>query len=111
VKLVVVVVNDPARIEDVLACLIDLEVGGVTVCETTAAIAVLAQEAPLFAGLRELVTAPRSHSRTVFGYTEDADVLDRLERVLREVGYDLAAPGAGFAFLLDLERFVGGVEP
>jgi len=109
-KLLVVVVNDPVRVEDVLAALFELDVTGMIVLESETAMHLLATEVPLFAGLRHLVQSPRSHNRCVFSLTEDPEVLRKLDRMLKEIGFDIAAPGAGYALLLDAEGFIGGRE-
>jgi len=109
-KLVIVVLNIPHRTEDCLAALVDLDVAGLQVMDTSSVMCFLAQEAPIFAGLRQLLTRPQSHSKTIFGLTEDAEIIAKLARTLREIDLDLEKSGAGYAFLLPLADWTGGID-
>ena len=107
-KLIIVVLNDPSRVEDVLPALVEMDVRGMVVIAGETAMNVLAAEAPLFAGLRQLIESPRAHNRTVFGITDDSDILRKLALMLKEVGFDITAPGDGHALLLDVQDAIGG---
>jgi len=108
--LLIVVLEDPDRIDDVLSACVTLEVAGLQVTDTQSVVGLLAAEAPIFAGLRQLVTRPRADSKVVFGLTDEDDTLDRLTRLLRKVDLDLDAYGTGYAFTVGVSQWVGNLD-
>lgn len=109
-KLLMLIVNDVDRLEDFFSALIELDVEGVQAVDARSATSLLAAEAPIFAGLRQLLTRPRGESKLLLGLTEDADILTRLADTLRRIDLDLDEPGVGFALLLPVEGLTGQVD-
>ena len=109
-KLLMLVVNDVDRLEDFFSALVELDVEGLQAVDASSATSLLAVEAPIFAGLRQLLTRPRGESKILLGLTEDGDVLLRLADTLRGIGLDLDEPGVGFALLLPIEGLAGHVD-
>jgi len=105
-KLLILIVEDADRVEDCLSAVVELDVAGVQVVDSSAVINVLAREAPIFAGLRELITRPKADSKLILGITKK-EILPELHRLLKRVGIDLDSPGVGYAFLLPIEGLVG----
>jgi len=108
-KLLVLVVEDADRVEDCLSAVVELDVAGVQVIDAAAVMDVLAREAPIFAGLRELIARPKAESRLIVGVCR-SDVLRELDRLLKRVGIDLDQPGVGYAFVLPLEAHIGQLD-
>lgn len=108
-KLMVLVVEDADQVEDCLSAVVDLDVAGVQVVHSATVMDVLAREAPIFAGLRELLTRPKAESRLIFGLTE-RDVLPELGRLLKRVNIDLDKPGVGYAFVVPLADHIGQLD-
>lgn len=108
-KLLVLVVEDADQVDDCLSAVVDLDVAGVQVVDSSTVMDVLAREAPIFAGLRELITRPKAESRLILGLTE-RDVLLELDRLLKRVNIDLSKPGVGYAFILSLEAHIGRLD-
>ena len=109
-KLLVMVINNPDLVGDIVPVLVELDVRGVTAMESESVMQFLAQEVPIFAGLRELVTSPKSYNKTIFGITEDDHILDELSDMLKDIGLDLNEPGTGYAFTLPIEGILEGPE-
>ncbi len=109
-KLLVVVVNVPERAEVFYSALVDLDVDGLEVVNASSVMTVLAREAPIFAGLRKLVTQPKADSMIIFGFTDDDKILTRLSVLLRKVGIDLDKPGTGYAVLVPIAGRSGRPE-
>ena len=107
-NLLIVVVREPERLDDFLSVLVQLDVAGIQVIETASSLGVLAREAPIFAGLRQLVTRPEAYGRTILGLTDRDDVLDELARMLRRVDVELDA--TGYALTVPVGKLVGRPE-
>jgi hypothetical protein len=109
-KLLIVIVNEPERIEDFFSALVALDVAGLQVMDSVSVMEALAREAPIFAGLRQLVTRPKAASKTIFGMTSDDQILSKLSSVLRRIGLDLDEPGTGYGILLPIQDSTGEPE-
>jgi hypothetical protein len=108
--LLIVVLEDPDRAEDVLSACVELEVAGLQVTDTQSVVGLLAAETPIFAGLRQLVNRPRADSKVIFGLTDDEGILNDLTRLLRKVDLDLDASGTGYAFLVPVSKWAGNLD-
>jgi len=108
-RLLVVVMNDPDRLDDILSGLLDLGVTGATIFESEGMGRILPPDTPVFAGLRAAVR-DRPRNTTLFSVIEEhrEDVV--LERVQAVLG-DLTGPSTGIAFVLPVERVVGLAPP
>jgi len=108
-NLLMVIVKGQEKVEDFLSVLIELDVAGLQVLDSSSVMEVLAHEAPIFAGLRQLMIRPQAESKTIIGLTEH-DILPELERLVKKIGLDLNEPGTGYAFLLPIEKFIGYLD-
>jgi nitrogen regulatory protein P-II 1 len=104
-RLLVVVINDPERLDEVLAGLLDLGVTGATILDSEGMGRILPRDTPVFAGLRGAVV-DRPRNATILSVVEEGRVDAVLERVQEVLG-DLTAPSTGIAFVLPVERVVG----
>ena len=108
-NLLVVAVADEEYVEDFLTVLVELDVDGLEVVDSSTVMEILARETPIFAGLRQLMSRPKAAGKLIFGVTEDDDVLPRLEKLLKRVKVDLSEPGTGYALLLPVTASLGDV--
>jgi len=88
-KLLIVAVESQEHVEDFLSVLVELEVAGLQVMEARTVMELLAREAPIFAGLRQLITRPKAESKIILGITQQDDVLQKLDRLLKKIGLDI----------------------
>ena len=109
-NLLIVVVEDIEQVDDVLAALVELDVAGLQVLDSASVMGFLARQSPIFAGLLQLVSRPKSESKTVFGVAEDPDILKRLDALLKRAGIDLDQPQTGHALLMPIVRQIGQLE-
>jgi hypothetical protein len=87
-QLLVVVINHAELVDDVLAGFVELGITGATVLESKGMGRVLAQEVPIFAGLRTLNTRSRTANRTIFCVADDVKVAAAI-RMIEETCGDL----------------------
>lgn len=104
--LLVAVVNDPEKVDEILSGYLEIGITGATVINTEGMGRVLTHDIPIFAGLQTLITRSRPQNRTIFSVIQD-DKLDSALALLQEVCGDLTAPATGIAFTLPLDRVVG----
>ena len=102
-KLLVIVINEHEYVQDVLEALLEIDLHGVTIVDTESVMQILAQEAPIFAGLRQMFSGTKEYNKTIFGLTDRDNILDELDATLKEVNLDLSRPGLGYAFTIPLE--------
>ena len=107
-KLLIIVIYDSSQLQDILTALIELDVRNAIAIDSEGLTHVLAQEVPIFAGLRQLVTTPKSPCKTVLGVTDDAEIISKLERTLEAIGIDMTKSETGYAMVLPIE---GLLEP
>ena len=104
--LLIAVVNDPEKIDEILSGYLELGITGATVINSEGMGRVLSHDIPIFAGLQTLITRSRPQNRTIFSVVED-DKIDPALDLLQEVCGDLTDPATGIAFTLPLDRVVG----
>ncbi|MGC9453594.1 MAG: hypothetical protein ACP5HU_01905 [Phycisphaerae bacterium] len=109
-NLLIVAVADEENVDDFLAALVDLDVNGLQVSDSSTVMEILAQDAPIFAGLRQLMSRPKAAGKLIFGVTDEDDILGRLDKLLRRLDIDLSEPGTGYALLVPLADTLGDLE-
>ena len=105
-QLLVAVINDPDRIDEILSGLLELGITGATVIHSEGMGNRLSQDIPLFARLNTPIARSRPENRTLLSVIADDRVEPALALLQRICG-DLSAPGTGIAFTFPLDRVVG----
>jgi len=108
-NLLIAVVEDEEHLEDFLSALVELDVTGLQVLNSASVVEVLAREAPIFAGLRQLITRPTAESKTLVGIAP-RDVLPDLSRLLKKIGLEIDQPGTGYAVQVPLGGAIGHLD-
>ena len=105
-QLLIAVVNDPEKVDDILSGYLELGITGATVLQSEGMGRLLTHDIPIFAGLQTLVGGARPQNRTVFSVVSD-EVVDSALELLQDVCGDLASPATGIAFVVPVSRVVG----
>jgi nitrogen regulatory protein PII len=105
-QMLIAVINDPEKIDEILAGFLELGITGATVMSTEGMGRVLSHDIPIFAGLQTLLTGSRPQNRTVFSVVSD-DKLEPAFALLQDVCGNLEDPATGIAFALPVSRVVG----
>jgi nitrogen regulatory protein P-II 1 len=105
-RLLVAVINDPEKLDEILSGFVELGVRGATIIDTEGMGHLLAQDIPIFAGLQTLIAGARPRNRTVFSVLAE-DLVDPVIALLQDVCGNLASPATGIAFVLPVERVTG----
>lgn len=104
--LLIAVVNDPDKVDEILSGYLELGITGSTILSSEGMGRVLSHDIPIFAGLQTLISRSRPQNRTIFSVIDEDKVNAAIE-LLQEVCGDLTAPATGIAFTLPLDRVVG----
>ena len=104
--LLMAVVNDPEKVDEILAGFLDLGITGATIISSEGMGRLLSHEIPIFAGLQTLIAGSRPQNRTIFSVVRE-DVVDGALELLQEVCGNLTNPATGIAFVLPVTHVVG----
>lgn len=105
-QLLIVVVNDPEKVDEILSGYLELGITGATVVASEGMGRLLSHDIPIFAGLQTLISRSRPQNRTIFSVIEE-EKLDAALDLLQDVCGSLGAPATGIAFSLPVDRVVG----
>lgn len=105
-RLLVAVINDPEKLDEILSGFLEIGVRGATVINSEGMGRVLSHDIPIFAGLQTLISGSRPQNRMIFSVIDD-ELVDTALELLQDVCGNLASPATGIAFVLPVERVVG----
>lgn len=106
-KLLIAVINDADRIEEILTGFLEIGVTGATVIDSEGMGRVLSQDPPAFAGLQDLVSSTRPQNTTLFSVVPDAETADRALALLERVCGSFDGPATGIALVVPVDRALG----
>jgi nitrogen regulatory protein P-II 1 len=106
VQLLIAVINQEERIEEILSGFLEIGITGATLINTEGMGRLLASEVPIFAGLEALAGRTRPRNQTLFSVLDD-DKVDAALALLQEVCGDFSRPGTGIVVTLPVNRVLG----
>lgn len=106
-QLLIAVINQEEKLDEVLAGFLDLGITGATVFRTEGMGRMLSQDIPIFAGLQSHLSAARPQNQTIFSVIRDPDKVEGALDLLQRICGDLNDPATGIAFTLPVDRVVG----
>ncbi len=104
-KLLVIVVNAPEMLEEVLEGLIESGVTGATVVDSVG-MGHIIEEVPLFAGMRSLFSSARPRNNLVFSVIADRQARESLG-VMEKILDCSHGRGKGIAFVMPIDSVIG----
>ncbi len=105
-KLVIIFLNHPEYLEEVLEGFIEIGVSGATVVDTVGMGQILSHEVPIFAGLRRAFPGTSPVNKTIFLVTEEHLVREIVD-VVEDVCGSLDVKGSGMAFVMNVDQVIG----
>jgi nitrogen regulatory protein P-II 1 len=105
-RLLVAVINDPEKLDEILSGFLELGVTGATVVSSEGMGRLLSHDIPIFAGLQTLISGSRPQNRMIFSVVPDL-LVDPAVELLQEICGNLASPATGIVFVLPVDRVVG----
>ena len=105
-QLLIAVINEPEKIDEILSGFLELGVTGATIIGSEGMGRLLSHDIPIFAGLQTLISRSRPQNRTLFSVVAD-DKVEPVMALLQDVCGNLNAPATGIAFTIPVNRVVG----
>lgn len=105
-QLLIAVINQEEKVDEILSGMIELGVTGATIIASEGMGRVLSHDVPIFAGLAALASNSRPQNQTIFSVIRD-DKVEGVLRLLHEVCGDFRNPATGIAFTLPISNVVG----
>ena len=106
-ELLIAVINDVDRVDEILAGLLEIGVTGATVIDSEGMGRVLSQEIPIFAGLQTLISRSRPQNQTLFSVIDDPEIMENALNIIQEVCGRFDDPATGIAMTIPVTRVVG----
>ncbi len=104
-KLMVIILDQPALVDELLTGFLDLGVRGATVVESRGMGSIIRQDMPIFAGLASLFPE-NTGSRMVLSVMAES-LIDRVFSLVEEIIGGLDKPNSAVCFTLPVEQFRG----
>jgi len=105
-KLLVAVINDPEKLDEILSGFLEIGVTGATIVNSEGMGRLLSDDIPIFAGLQAFLAGSRPQNRMIFSVVPEP-LVGSVLALLQDVCGNLASPATGIAFVLPVERVVG----
>lgn len=106
-ELLVCVINEEEKLNDILSGFFELGVTGATVIHTEGMGRFLSQDVPVFAGLQALLARSRPRNTTIFSVIESREKLEAAIRMIQRVCGRLDDPATGIVFTVPVTRVIG----
>ena len=106
-QLLIAVINQEEKLDEILSGLIELGVTGATIINSEGMGRVLSHDIPIFAGLEALASRSRPRNQTIFSVIREDAKVDGVIALLREICGDLEDPATGIVFTIPVSRVVG----
>ncbi len=108
-KLLILILNQVEKLEEVLEGFLEIGVTGATLIDSVGMGHILSEEVPIFAGLRFMFAGAKPHNKTIISVIKDEKEAEAMH-LLQNILGDIDEPGTGIAFTLSLDR-VEGLKP
>ncbi|MCP2604442.1 hypothetical protein NLC26_03055 [Candidatus Aminicenantes bacterium AC-708-M15] len=105
-KLLIIVLNKPEKLEEILEGFIEIGITGATIIDSVGMGHILSEEVPIFAGLRFMFAGAKSYNKTIFSVIKEEKVEPAI-KLLEKILGDLKERGKGIVFVLPIERVEG----
>ncbi len=106
-QLLIAVINEEERLDEILSGMIELGVTGATIINSEGMGRVISHDIPIFAGLETIASRSRPQNQTIFSVIREDEKVDGVLNLLREICGDLDNPATGIAFTIPITRVVG----
>ena len=105
-QLLIAVINQEEKLEEILSGFLEIGVTGATLINSEGMGRMLASEVPIFAGLAALAGRTRPRNQTLFSVMDDAKV-ERALALLEEVCGSFETHATGIAVTVPVTRVLG----
>ena len=106
-QLLIAVINQEEKLDEILSGLVELGVTGATIINSEGMGRVLSHDIPIFAGLEALASRSRPQNQTIFSVIREDEKVEGVIRLLQEICGNLEDPATGIVFTIPVTRVVG----
>ena len=106
-ELLIAVINQEDRLDDILSGFLELGITGATVINSEGMGHVLSHDIPIFAGLQTLISRARPQNQTIFSVIDDDEKVEGAIALLQEICGDMDNPATGIVFTIPVTRVTG----
>ena len=108
--LLVAVVSDRDKVDEIVEGFIEIGITGATVIDTYGMAGIIKTDIPIFTGFREFSTGGKKANQTVFSVIKDEIKVVEAISLLEDICGQLDSPSTGIVFTLPV-GFVKGLAP
>jgi nitrogen regulatory protein PII len=109
-EVLVLVLNQPDYLDNILEGFLLAGLRGATVIQTTGMGRTLCEKVPLFGGIRSILQGCRPDNLTVFTVVRNQEMREKAIDVIKENLGDLSQPNTGFLFCVPVSTAMGFAE-
>jgi nitrogen regulatory protein PII len=109
-ELLVCVINDPSKVDEILEAFLEIGITGATIIDTYGMGRTLVQDVPIFAGFRNLLSGPSKYNKTLFSVIDSKEKVDNAIKAIEAITGELENPSTGIVFTIPLSH-VKGLSP
>jgi nitrogen regulatory protein P-II 1 len=107
VQLLIAVINEEEKLDEILSGMVELGITGATIISSEGMGRVLSHDIPIFAGLETIASFSRPQNQTIFSVIREDEKVEGVLKLLREICGDLENPATGIAFTIPVNQVVG----
>ena len=106
-ELLVCVVNDPQKVDDILQAFLEIGITGATIIDSYGMGKALLQDIPIFAGFRNMLAGTGSYNKTIFSIIENEEKANQAIAAIDSICGDLMDPATGLVFTIPVRTVKG----
>ena len=106
-KLVVFVLNQEEKLEEVLEAFVEAGVPGATILDSEGMGRFLTYEVPLFAAFKSFMKGNKPYNKTIFSIVDDEGKIEKLQELIEGICGKLSEPGTGILFTIPVDLVAG----
>ena len=106
-QLLVAVINEEEKLDEILSGFLELGVTGATLIDSEGMGRFIAHDVPIFAGLADLARRSRPRNYTLFSVIREDEKVEGVIALLQKICGNLEDPATGIVFTLPVNRVVG----
>lgn len=109
-ELLVCIINDPRKVDDILQIFLEIGITGATILDSYGMGKTLVQDIPIFAGFRNLMSGTGSYNKTILSVVKEKEKVERAIAAIESLCGDLNDPATGIVFTVPVQN-VKGLRP
>ena len=109
-QLLVCIINDPGKIDDILQAFLELGITGATIIDTYGMGKTVVQDIPIFAGFRSMLSGTSKFNKMLLSVIKEPEKIDSAIKAIETLCGDLDNPATGIAFTIPVTS-VKGLRP